>query len=1025
VEQSRDGRLSVPAVVRQAAAPLHVAFRRIAARPVAALLTALGVAIGTGALAAALVSNVVVEDRAVADAVSRLAPGQRVVSVSWVGSTAGGPSVDRQATSALDSLDLGAPVRVVAFRTTRLGTKLVRLAALDRPSELLDLRSGRMPSRCAKDTCELVALDSPSEQLGVPGFAFVGLARWREGGPADALTGAPSAGAPILVANGIAGLSARPELSGLFRTLTWAVVLNADELDAETVSLLPRRIGEIDTALRTQSSGFAVQAPLDDLAAATDRAKRASRRQLLVTGGFTALFLAFVVLAASRIRRRVRATRHRLRRLRGQRWQIALETFAYAGLIALPAVLVGWLGGVSTGAVLAAVADRPIADVLRRSALNTEGVLALSIAALVAVTVLVATVRARTLEIRGRRITAPDMAAAGVIAVVATAVAAGETDSASLARDDRVGAVLLALPVLLALAGGLLSARLLGPALLLCERIVPSSRISLRLALLSLVRNPGTAVVTVACLAVTAAMAVFAVSYDATLERNQRDTAAYAVPLDYGVTRDDARARSFGSRTDLSGSYEGREPVGVVRVGGEAPSLNRRERLTTLAIPAAAIPALRWRDDFSESSQDELARAVSYEGAGLAGVEIPAGAEELILPRALQGDPIRLSASIRRPDGGFSVLDLVGPSRSSEVRAFLSPRVRGGMLVALTLAFPPGEEFTAAHRATGSRPTPDVFVRGTLRLGRPRVRTNGGVRPLKLDYRDWVRSDGSGGGGSAASLELRYFLTQERAFRIRPRQSTDRQPIPVIASTSIAAAAGSARVLPVSIGQADIKVRIAASANRFPTLDGDFLVVDRTALETAANAATPGTAVADEVWLRGRPGAEPVLRRLSPIPVRVSSRSAIERRLHADPVSRAASISLLVTALLAAVLAIVGVLLALSVDARDDAAELFDLEALGVEPAGLARHLWLRSGVLLTAGLLGGLAAGAATALLVTDVVAVTANATTAEPPLVPVLDWLLLGLGLGAFALIAIGAAGVLARAQFRAPVPDRPGAT
>jgi hypothetical protein len=123
-------------------------------------------------------------------------------------------------------------------------------------------------------------------------------------------------------------------------------------------------------------------------------------------------------------------------------------------------------------------------------------------------------------------------------------------------------------------------------------------------------------------------------------------------------------------------------------------------------------------------------------------------------------------------------------------------------------------------------------------------------------------------------------------------------------------------------------------------------------------------------------------------------------------------------------LAIVGLLLALSVDARDDDAELFDLEALGVEPAGLARHLWLRSLLLLAAGLVGGLATGATTAQLVSDVVATTANATTAEPPLVPVPDWPLLTATLVGFALIALGTSALLARAQFRAPAPDRPGA-
>jgi predicted lysophospholipase L1 biosynthesis ABC-type transport system permease subunit len=316
-----------------------------------------------------------------------------------------------------------------------------------------------------------------------------------------------------------------------------------------------------------------------------------------------------------------------------------------------------------------------------------------------------------------------------------------------------------------------------------------------------------------------------------------------------------------------------------------------------------------------------------------------------------------------------------------------------------------------------------VFVQGTLRLFRPRVVTGAGPLPLAVDYRDWVASDGSGGGRSASELGIRYFLTQERAFRLRPRQPTDGRPIPVIASRSIADAAGNAAVLPVRVGQADVSVRIAATAERFPSLSGDFLVADRTALETAANAASPGAAVAEEVWIRGGPGAEPALRRAAPTPVAVTSRRGIEDRLRADPVSRAVSIALLVTALVAAALAVLGVLLTVSVDAQDEQTELFDLEALGAGPARLARHLWLRLAVVVAVGTAGGLVTGLAAGLLVTDVVDVTANVERAEPPLVAVVEWPLLVAGLAAFAAIALGAASLIAVAQFRAPAPERPG--
>ena len=194
------------------------------------------------------------------------------------------------------------------------------------------------------------------------------------------------------------------------------------------------------------------------------------------------------------------------------------------------------------------------------------------------------------------------------------------------------------------------------------------------------------------------------------------------------------------------------------------------------------------------------------------------------------------------------------------------------------------------------------------------------------------------------------------------------------------------------------------------------MVADREALATAANAAVPGTAVADEAWLSAAPRAQ------APFPVRVMSREELERSLRADPVSRAAAIALLAAALVAGLLALVGLVLALAVDARDDAADLFDLESLGFDPTRLARHLWLRSAVIVGAGLIGGLVTGALASLLVTDLVAVTANATPAEPPLVPVLPWPLIGAGLIAFGGLALGIVAVLARRPFRAAAPARP---
>jgi hypothetical protein len=271
------------------------------------------------------------------------------------------------------------------------------------------------------------------------------------------------------------------------------------------------------------------------------------------------------------------------------------------------------------------------------------------------------------------------------------------------------------------------------------------------------------------------------------------------------------------------------------------------------------------------------------------------------------------------------------------------------------------------------------------------------------------------------SLTLRYLLTQERPFRVRLRQPTDGHPVPVIASTSLVSAVGEGATLPVDVGDAEIDVVVAATAERFPTVRGDVLVADRNALETALNASAPGVAVADEVWLDGPSGQEERLRRAAPVPVSIVSRAAVEERLRADPVSRASSISLGAGVLVALALALAGVLLAVAIDLRDEVAELFDLEALGLAPSDLARHVWLRALAVVALGLIGGLVAGALIALVVTSVVELTANATTAEPPLRLAADWVVLVAGLVTFAGVTLASVMLLARSAFRAAVPAR----
>jgi hypothetical protein len=196
-------------------------------------------------------------------------------------------------------------------------------------------------------------------------------------------------------------------------------------------------------------------------------------------------------------------------------------------------------------------------------------------------------------------------------------------------------------------------------------------------------------------------------------------------------------------------------------------------------------------------------------------------------------------------------------------------------------------------------------------------------------------------------------------------------------------------------------------ATRFPGADEDFVVGDRSLLGTALNSARPGVAVANEVWLGavGEQQRAELAATLSRPPydvLAVESRAELLSSLRDDPLARGTLLTLLAAALVALGLALVGVLLGVVTDVRDERGELDDLEAQGASPTLLRRVVRLRSFVVVAVGLVGGLVTAALLGLLVVDLVAVTADARATELPLRTSVAWPVLAAALAAGVLAA-----------------------
>ena len=292
--------------------------------------------------------------------------------------------------------------------------------------------------------------------------------------------------------------------------------------------------------------------------------------------------------------------------------------------------------------------------------------------------------RARPIPIGGTELSVADVAGAGALVAVLVAFAIGGVDAESLASSRGTGLVLLLLPGLIALAAAVVLARLLQPVLRISERFAARRSLSLKLVLLSLARAPGTATVAVVFVSVSVGLAVFAANYRSTLLRNDTDQAAFEVPLDYTVR--EAASYESGAKP-LGPEYAARfGAVSVVRRAGEAPSLDRRG-VTLLGIPAAAVPRLRWRDDFASLAPRALSERIGRSPVRLRGARIPTDAREFRLPVVVRGDPVHLSANIRAKHGGFLVVDLGEPltRRRTFAHARLPISARGGLLLGLVV----------------------------------------------------------------------------------------------------------------------------------------------------------------------------------------------------------------------------------------------------------------------------------------------------------------------------------------------------
>jgi hypothetical protein len=437
-------------------------------------------------------------------------------------------------------------------------------------------------------------------------------------------------------------------------------------------------------------------------------------------------------------------------------------------------------------------------------------------------------------------------------------------------------------------------------------------------------------------------------------------------------------------------------PLHVLRLSGNVPS---GATFTFLGLPARRLASVGgWRADFSPRSPRTLGAAITpSRDMTMRVAALPKGTW-FTMPASDHGDDIGIRGIFRSKLGDYQSVPLGHTNGRRTV--LLRGRIpfAGASLAQLELDIQNNGRLTA-NAGTGIQPS----AKGTLVFGTPRV--NG--TPVR--FRKWI---GTGGAGGTAT-KIGYVLTPDRVGAFRPRQPTDGFALPILATPAVAASAGPNGIVALSIEGEPVAARVVGVVQRFPSTVGDAVIADIQQAGTRLDTRSPGLGTTDELWLNS--ATPPHVPQVS-----VQSHAAVLAQLQDDPLARGALLTLAGTAIVALLLALVGLVLSVVADVRDDRGELFDLEAQGAAPSTIRAHLRLRALLVASFGILGGLVLGAILSALVISLVSVTAAAEKPEPPLLLSLDLpllLLAAIVYVALAMVLVGAATMLrGRAPSRA---------
>lgn len=207
-------------------------------------------------------------------------------------------------------------------------------AGVDGLSKSIRITTGRLPTQCTAALCEVIQVGGQGltpprpESLGIK---IVGTGVFLN---KQLFSGtlAPTDGAPILVADGIAPASTLSHFSNLQGTNGWVATMNLDRIASKGADTYINSILTFENQLSIDHSEVQLTWPQDALGGASDKSKGISDKFVLLDFVVGALLLAFLILFSLRHRREHLQFRSGLSRIGTPKKTLILELLIEIGV---------------------------------------------------------------------------------------------------------------------------------------------------------------------------------------------------------------------------------------------------------------------------------------------------------------------------------------------------------------------------------------------------------------------------------------------------------------------------------------------------------------------------------------------------------------------------------------------------------------------------------------------------------------------------------------------------------------------